>query len=56
MTERQRQLIMEQIERKERLARDVEAEKERLVAMKKEIEMLLRSFDPSRSPEVIIEN
>lgn len=53
MTDSQRQLIAEQLERKERLARDVLVEKEKLEAIKKEMEMLLRPLDPLITPEVI---
>lgn len=52
ISENQRQLIAEQLERKNRLAREVEAEKGRLESMKKEIELLLRPFDSTMSPEV----
>lgn len=52
MTENQRRLIAEQLERKDRLAREVEAEKLRLESMKMEIELLLRPFDATMSPEV----
>ncbi|XP_033210699.1 mitogen-activated protein kinase kinase kinase 7-interacting protein 3 homolog isoform X2 [Belonocnema kinseyi] len=52
VTESQRQLIAEQLERKERLARDVLVEKEKLEAIKKEMEMLLRPLDPLITPEV----
>ncbi|XP_051154689.1 TGF-beta-activated kinase 1 and MAP3K7-binding protein 2 isoform X2 [Leptopilina boulardi] len=51
ISENQRQLIAEQLERKNRLAREVEAEKGRLESMKKEIELLLRPFDSTMSPE-----
>lgn len=51
MTENQRRLIAEQLERKDRLAREVEAEKLRLESMKMEIELLLRPFDATMSPE-----
>lgn len=53
VSEHQRRLIAEQLERKDRLAREVEAEKGRLESMKKEIELLLKPFDASLSPEVM---
>ncbi|KAK0166069.1 hypothetical protein PV328_004519 [Microctonus aethiopoides] len=51
VAEHQRQLVAEQLIRKERLAKKLAAEKGRLEAMKKELQALLRPMDPRISPE-----
>lgn len=52
MEEHQKKLVAEQLARKERLARELRAEKGRLEAMKKEVQALARPVDPSISPQV----
>lgn len=52
MEEHQKKLVAEQLVRKERLARELRAEKGRLEAMKKEVQALSRPMDPSISPQV----
>ncbi|XP_011861679.1 PREDICTED: TGF-beta-activated kinase 1 and MAP3K7-binding protein 2 isoform X1 [Vollenhovia emeryi] len=49
--EHQKKLVAEQLARKERLARELRAEKGRLEAMKKEVQALARPVDPSVSPQ-----
>ncbi|XP_012522237.1 TGF-beta-activated kinase 1 and MAP3K7-binding protein 3 isoform X2 [Monomorium pharaonis] len=49
--EHQKKLIAEQLARKERLARELRAEKGRLETMKKEVQALSRPVDPSMSPQ-----
>ncbi|KAL0107143.1 hypothetical protein PUN28_015574 [Cardiocondyla obscurior] len=49
--EHQKKLVAEQLARKERLARELRAEKGRLEAMKKEVQALTRPIDPSVSPQ-----
>ncbi|XP_076653435.1 TAK1-associated binding protein 2 isoform X1 [Halictus rubicundus] len=51
VAERQRKLVAEQLARKERLARELRAEKGRLEAMKKELQSLSRPFDSSMPPQ-----
>ncbi|XP_011344511.1 TGF-beta-activated kinase 1 and MAP3K7-binding protein 3 isoform X2 [Ooceraea biroi] len=51
VAEHQRKLVAEQLARKERLAKELRAEKGRLEAMKKEIQALARPIDPSVSPQ-----
>lgn len=52
VTEHQKKLIAEQLARKERLARELRAEKGRLEAMKKEVQALAKPVDPLVSPQV----
>lgn len=52
MAEHQKKLVAEQLERKERLARELRAEKGRLEAMKKELQSLTRPLDSSMPPQV----
>lgn len=52
MAEHQRELVAEQLARKDRLARELRAEKGRLEAMKKELQSLTRPFDSSMPPQV----
>jgi len=52
VAEHQRKLVAEQLARKERLAKELRAEKGRLEAMKKEVQALTRPVDPSVSPQV----
>lgn len=52
MAEHQRKLVAEQLARKERLAKELRAEKGRLEAMKKELQSLARPPDSSISPQV----
>lgn len=52
MADHQKQLIRDQLIRKERLAKELRAEKGRLAAMKKEIAALESPTDPL-SPQVI---
>jgi len=49
--EHQKKLVAEQLARKERLARELRAEKGRLETMKKEVQALARPVDPSVSPQ-----
>ncbi|XP_031832626.1 TAK1-associated binding protein 2 isoform X2 [Nomia melanderi] len=51
VAEHQRKLVAEQLARKERLARELRAEKGRLEAMKKELQSLSRPFDSSMPPQ-----
>ncbi|XP_072747921.1 uncharacterized protein Tab2 isoform X2 [Anoplolepis gracilipes] len=51
MTKHQKKLIAEQLARKERLARELRAEKGRLEAMKKEVQALAKPVDPLVSPQ-----
>ncbi|XP_015439261.1 PREDICTED: TGF-beta-activated kinase 1 and MAP3K7-binding protein 3 isoform X2 [Dufourea novaeangliae] len=51
VAEHQRKLVAEQLVRKERLARELRAEKGRLEAMKKELQSLSRPFDSSMPPQ-----
>ncbi|CAK9833630.1 TGF-beta-activated kinase 1 and MAP3K7-binding protein 2 [Anthophora retusa] len=51
VAEHQRKLVAEQLARKERLARELRAEKGRLEAMKKELQSLTRPFDSSMPPQ-----
>lgn len=51
MEEHQKKLVAEQLARKERLAKELRAEKGRLEAMKKEVQALARP-DPLISPQV----
>ena len=51
MEEHQKKLVAEQLARKERLAKELRAEKGRLEAMKKEVQALTRP-DPLISPQV----
>ncbi|KAH0946717.1 hypothetical protein HN011_000526 [Eciton burchellii] len=51
VAEHQRKLVAEQLARKERLAKELRAEKGRLEAMKKEVQALTRPVDPSVSPQ-----
>ncbi|XP_029175914.1 TGF-beta-activated kinase 1 and MAP3K7-binding protein 2 isoform X2 [Nylanderia fulva] len=51
MTEHQKKLIAEQLARKERLARELRAEKGRLEAMKKEVQALTKPVDPLVPPQ-----
>ncbi|KMQ92958.1 mitogen-activated protein kinase kinase kinase 7-interacting protein 2 [Lasius niger] len=51
VTEHQKKLIAEQLARKERLARELRAEKGRLEAMKKEVQALAKPVDPLVSPQ-----
>lgn len=51
MAEHQKKLVAEQLARKDRLARELQAEKGRLEAMKKEVQALSR---PVESPQVRI--
>ncbi|KAK9299595.1 hypothetical protein QLX08_007408 [Tetragonisca angustula] len=51
VAEHQKKLVAEQLARKERLARELRAEKGRLEAMKKELQSLTRPFDSSMPPQ-----
>nr|XP_003702779.1 PREDICTED: TGF-beta-activated kinase 1 and MAP3K7-binding protein 3 isoform X2 [Megachile rotundata] len=51
VAEHQRKLVAEQLARKEKLARELKAEKGRLEAMKKELQSLSRPFDSSVPPQ-----
>ncbi|XP_003694769.1 proteoglycan 4 isoform X1 [Apis florea] len=51
VAEHQKKLVAEQLERKERLARELRAEKGRLEAMKKELQSLTRPLDSSMPPQ-----
>jgi len=51
VAEHQRKLVAEQLARKDRLARELQVEKGRLEAMKKEVQALSRPVD---SPQVRI--
>ncbi|CAL7941339.1 unnamed protein product [Xylocopa violacea] len=51
VAEHQRTLVAEQLARKERLARELRAEKGRLEAMKKELQSLTRPFDSEMPPQ-----
>ncbi|XP_043498537.1 TGF-beta-activated kinase 1 and MAP3K7-binding protein 3 isoform X1 [Polistes fuscatus] len=51
VAEHQRKLVAEQLARKERLAKELRAEKGRLEAMKKELQSLARPPDSSISPQ-----
>lgn len=51
VAEKQRKLVAEQLARKERLAKELRAEKGRLEAMKKELQALKRPFDSSMAPQ-----
>ncbi|KAG7210096.1 hypothetical protein KM043_011664 [Ampulex compressa] len=51
VAEHQKKLVAEQLARKERLARELRAEKGRLEAMKKELQSLARPIDSSISPQ-----
>ncbi|XP_068983955.1 TGF-beta-activated kinase 1 and MAP3K7-binding protein 3-like isoform X8 [Bombus flavifrons] len=51
VAEHQRELVAEQLARKDRLARELRAEKGRLEAMKKELQSLTRPFDSSMPPQ-----
>ncbi|XP_076293010.1 TAK1-associated binding protein 2 isoform X6 [Lasioglossum baleicum] len=51
VAEHQTKLVTEQLARKERLARELRAEKGRLEAMKKELQSLSRPFDSSMPPQ-----
>ncbi|KAK0175318.1 hypothetical protein PV327_009076 [Microctonus hyperodae] len=51
VAEHQRQLVAEQLIRKERLAKKLAAEKGRLEAIKKDLQALLRPMDPRIPPE-----
>lgn len=52
VAEQQRKQVAEQLIRKDRLAKALEAEKGKLEAMKKEVEALSRPLDPNISPQV----
>ncbi|XP_029050699.1 TGF-beta-activated kinase 1 and MAP3K7-binding protein 3-like isoform X10 [Osmia bicornis bicornis] len=51
VAEHQRKLVAEQLARKDKLARELKAEKGRLEAMKKELQSLSRPFDSSMPPQ-----
>ncbi|XP_076679692.1 TAK1-associated binding protein 2 isoform X2 [Andrena cerasifolii] len=51
VADHQRKLLAEQLARKERLARELRAEKGRLEAMKKELQSLTRPLDSSMPPQ-----
>ncbi|XP_076182623.1 uncharacterized protein LOC143154377 isoform X3 [Ptiloglossa arizonensis] len=51
VAEHQRKLVAEQLARKERLARELRAEKGRLEAMKKELQSLTRPYDSLMPPQ-----
>ncbi|XP_078035049.1 TAK1-associated binding protein 2 isoform X1 [Augochlora pura] len=51
VADHQKKLVAEQLARKERLARELRAEKGRLEAMKKELQSLSRPFDASMPPQ-----
>ncbi|XP_076241717.1 TAK1-associated binding protein 2 isoform X2 [Calliopsis andreniformis] len=51
VAEHQKKLVAEQLARKERLARELRAEKGRLEAMKKELQSLTRPFDSLMPPQ-----
>ncbi|XP_066597356.1 TGF-beta-activated kinase 1 and MAP3K7-binding protein 2 isoform X2 [Prorops nasuta] len=50
VADHQKKLVAEQLARKEKLAKELNAEKGRLEAMKKELQILIKPFDASSSP------